>query len=323
MTYAGAPPRWAYADPAPSPDEQADALAKQGAETAARRRRRRLAADGEAKPAADGQQSDGKTQPAGVKVQAAAKRTAKKQPAGSQPAKKGPAKKQSAKKGAAKKQPANKGAAKKQPAKKQPAKRQPGGGKGKAKLDPSLAWTTSDPPFQVRHVYSAIRSHSTDHFGGYHTHNSARPSSGSGTSVKLPNGLWNKAGQMFVAGQKGLPARLSWPCTSVSSQLPAITSTPPAACADQPAQRGLMSGRRGWHGRLQAREQAPGCARLTADACCPQERGANSAPGMEERSYYIDYIYKDLEPWKENGITEVRGCRVKGWNGSSPTLSLH
>ena len=126
---------------------------------------------------------------------------------------------------------------------------------------------------------------------------------------------------MFVAGQKGLPARLRWPCTSSSSQLPAITSTPPAACADRPARRGLIFGRRGWQGRLQAWEQAPGCAKLTADVCCPQERGANSAPGMEERSYYIDYIYKDLEPWKENGITEVRGCRVE-WLFSHTVLAL-
>ena len=42
-----------------------------------------------------------------------------------------------------------------------------------------------------------------------------------------------------------------------------------------------------------------------ADACCSQERGANSDPSLEERSYYIDYIYRDLEPWKEKGITEV------------------
>jgi hypothetical protein len=42
-----------------------------------------------------------------------------------------------------------------------------------------------------------------------------------------------------------------------------------------------------------------------AGACCSQERGANSDPSLEERSYYIDYIYKDLEPWKEKGITEV------------------
>jgi hypothetical protein len=44
---------------------------------------------------------------------------------------------------------------------------------------------------------------------------------------------------------------------------------------------------------------------------CWQERGANSPPGMEERSYYIDYIYKDLEPWKQHGITEV--CTTALW----------
>lgn len=110
---------------------------------------------------------------------------------------------------------------------------------------------------------------------------------------------------MFVTGQEGVPARLSWPCTSFGGQLPSKRSTPRAACADQAAQRGRMAGRRGWQGRLQAWAQAPGCAQLTADACCVQERGANSDPSLEERSYYIDYIYRDLEPWKEKGITEV------------------
>lgn len=123
-----------------------------------------------------------------MKAQAAAEQTAKKQPAGSQPVKKGPAKKQPANKGAAQKQPAKKGAAKKQPAKKQSAKPRPGGGKGKAKLDPNLAWTTSNPPFQVHHGWNGIHSSSADHFGGYCTHISARPSSGSGNLGNCPAG---------------------------------------------------------------------------------------------------------------------------------------
>lgn len=36
-----------------------------------------------------------------------------------------------------------------------------------------------------------------------------------------------------------------------------------------------------------------------------QERGSNEAPDVEERSYYIDYILRDLEPWRKHGITEV------------------
>lgn len=48
--------------------------------------------------------------------------------------------------------------------------------------------------------------------------------------------------------------------------------------------------------------------------CCfllsPQKRGPDVPDGLEERSYFIDWIYQDLEPWKKHGIHEVgRGCR--------------